>query len=164
MMSGILGASFVAEQLETYEQAFSARLRETVAEEMKAMQAETVALIPQHTGKLKRVVASADAIREERAKDGGWRFRFGLLTKELQRDGYYWLWVEFGRKAYQKGDERRAGKDKRGRERTQRIRRTVGAVRPQPSIRPAFISLRNRMMRQRALAKIHAAAMTACGR
>lgn len=165
-MSGILGLDLVTSSLTTYEEAFKAKLGEIVGEEIKTLQRDTVDLIPERTGQLRRAFGDATAIKQEkvRGEAGGWRYRYGLVTKELQRQGYYGLWVEFGRKSYQKGDERKAGKTKNGRQRHARVKRAIGAARAEPFIRPAFILFQRRMATGRALAKIHAAAMTAAGR
>lgn len=160
-MSGILGLDTAKSAFSAYETAFSEQMEKTVAAEMQQLQKDVVNLVPHRTGRLARWLSHPDAIKREKSKYAhGWRYRFGL-PKQGEREAYYWFWVEFGTKGHSKGENRAAGKDKRGNARVRRVKRDIPARRAQPALRPAFVMLKQRLATGRALAKVHALALAA---
>ena len=114
--------------------------------EVGKMQNRAVELVPKRTGNLARILEAPDAVekKSEQVKNRT-RWRFGFLTAEAQRKGFYSVFDEFGTKGYQAGEQRRAGVDKKGRQRVQRVKRTIPARRAQPFMRPAAIEFWKRI-------------------
>ena len=113
---------------------------------VKEMQATAVQLVPKRTGNLAELLAGDDAIEKKR-QGGKVSWRFGFLSAEAKRKGWYWRFVEFGTRGYEKGEQRRAGVDKHGRRRTQKVARRVPPRKAQPYLRPAMILFRQKLAR-----------------
>lgn len=166
-MSGIVGAQATIAKLQSLGGYLPARLREAHETAAKEMQDVAVQLVPKRTGKTAALLASADAVGpletagKKRGKaasgetedaDKATFVAFGFRTKELQRAGYKALWLEFGNKAYAAGDNRRAGKDKKGKQRFSKVKRAIPARPARPFMRPAAILMRKRLQELRSLA------------
>lgn len=136
----------------------------SIVAEVKAMQAETVALVPVDEGEGRDALADPAALRIVKSPDGpGKRVVFGLDPNPLRRRAFHLFWVEFGTKGYFKGESRKSGKTKSGRQRWRRIKRMVPARPAQPWWRPAEGNLWRRLQRRLDLARILSAAKTAAG-
>ena len=109
----------------------------------KILQEEVVARCPvksgpgsREAGRLRAAFASGDAIGETPSH----RWRYGLLTTELQRAGYYWQFVEYGNKAYVRGEWRMTGTTVKGKPQRRKVKRSVPARRARPFLRPGIIA------------------------
>jgi hypothetical protein len=106
--------------------------------EVAKMQETAVGLVPRRSGKLAELLERSDAI-EKTIEGGVIRWRFGFLSEQAKREGWYWRFVERGTRGYQAGSVRQAGVDKHGRRRQRRVKRTVPARRAQPFLGPALV-------------------------
>ena len=170
-MSGVTGGDLVRAKLRALGQSLPARLREANDQGAREMQEIAVQLVPKRTGKTAALLASDEAVGPlvQKSKGRGRRgggdtpaegadyVVFGFRTPELQRAGFKAFWLEFGNKAHAKGESRRAGKDKQGRQRFQKVKRAVPARAAQPFMRPAAILMRERLRQLRNIAWGHAA-------
>jgi len=134
----IAGTKAVLEQLG---KRMDERMFEAMIEEVKATQAEAVSLIPRKTGRTAAELAKDEAIQIDREKR---EILFGFLTKQQQT--VWWAFIlEFGRNGYAAGGTRRAGKDKKGRQRFQKVKRAIGRMEARPFMRPAAANMSRRM-------------------
>jgi HK97 gp10 family phage protein len=118
----------------------------TVDAEIKKLQSNTASLVPRRTGKLAELLVRDDAI--EKTKVGGViTWRFGFLSKQAKREAWYWRFVEYGTRGYEKGTRRPAGVDKRGRLRDRAVKRFIPPRRAQPFVRPALILFKQAVAR-----------------
>lgn len=160
-MSGILGSDELRAKLSTFEVLVRQGVEGMLRAEVEACQKEAADLAPVNTGKLRAALLSKDAIKEGRSRDtGGLQITFGFITTAQRKMAFHGFWVEFGTKAYERGERRDAGVDKHGRKRKRRVRRTIPARRAQPFFRPAVANLLVRLKRARQFATIVAAAKT----
>jgi len=109
----------------------------------RAIQSTAIALAPLDTGRLRRALAAKGAIGRRRK---GLEVEFGFRTKSLQKKAFYAPFVEFGTKAYAKGDFRFRGVSDGGRYRKMRV--AVPARRAQPFFRPAVAANMNLWRRE----------------
>lgn len=147
-MSGVIGLAALDARLKSYQEAVAKRLDKAVETAAKQMQRDLVSLAPNRTGKLRHGLASDEAIKIE-TKAGRALAMVGFLTKDLQKQHFTAYFVEFGNKAFQKGERRAAGRDKKGRQRDRKVTRNVPARPARPFFRPALKMLRENMVRLR---------------
>lgn len=109
----------------------------------KIIQEEVVARCPvkstegsRPAGQMRAAFASPEAI----ALTPSNRWRYGLLTKALQKAAFYWQWVEFGNKAHAAGGRRFVGYSDKGKPRYRKVKRAVPARRARPFLRPGIFA------------------------
>lgn len=165
MASRVDGIQALQTRLRSFERDVVRRVDAMLDEEVRRLQQETADLVPVDTGRGRDAILSPEAIRKEpgRGAGGSARWTFGFITRRLRDQAYYLFWVEFGTKAYEPGDQRSSGVDKRGRRRFRRIKRRIPARRAQPFFRPAVAAFMRRMEQRRGLAAVFAAAAEAAG-
>ncbi len=156
-MSHVAGLEAVKAKLARLDSLVAKRLDAAVEAGARQMRADMVALAPARTGRLRRLLASDEALGLIR-RGGSLRAEVGFRTRNLRKQGYVYYFVETGTKGYEAGSRRSAGYDKRGRKRYARIRRTVPARPAQPFFRPALVNLKRNMARLRKEAWAKAAA------
>lgn len=159
-MSEIAGLAHLRSTLSAFDRMVQEGVAAGLEAEVRAMQADAVGLVPRRTGKLAEILARDDAI----ARKGGGadvEYRFGFVSKDGQREGYYALWVEFGTKGYRAGSSRFAGRNRQGRVRFRKVEVDVPARPAQPFIRPAFERLKARVQVLRLKANAFAAVRSA---
>ncbi|MDZ4843864.1 MAG: hypothetical protein SH859_17210 [Hyphomicrobium aestuarii] len=144
-MSRIEGLSGIEARLESLGVRITSRVDQWVVDEVVACQAEAVDLCPVHTGKARSLLAAPSAVRRV-GKGASARVVFAAPS-----GAYYLKFVEFGTKAYVPGVNRRAGKDKRGKQRFRKVSRGVPARRAYPFFRPAVANMFVRLRRGRNL-------------
>ena len=142
-MSEIVGLDAVKAKLAAYEQALSRRMADVVERGAREAQKLVTQGMPVKTGRAKQALSETTAVEVRRTRDGRNVYAmFGPLTKDLQKKTYYLMFVEFGTKGYEAGDSRKAGKDRRGREREQRVKRRIPARPAKPFFRTAIARLK----------------------
>jgi HK97 gp10 family phage protein len=95
------------------------------------------------------VIGGPDAFEKKVDEvSGTMQWRFGFITEAQKRAAWYWRFVEFGTKGYTPGQQRRAGFDKRGRQKFRKIRRFIPRRVAQPFLRPAIIEMQRRIEAQ----------------
>jgi len=166
-MSGVIGVDALRSSLAAYDKSVKELVEAKIPQLARDLQAEMVANTPIGTSgrrgyHLRDLLAEEQAVAVKTTKTGV-TAEVGFVTRDLQKRGFYAMWVERGRKAYAKGDYRRAGKDKRGKQREQKIKRNIGAMAPRLFMQMAFLRFRDRMKSERALAGIMAAAKSVAG-
>ncbi len=141
MPSKVEGAERIARALEAVEKAARPEVERALHEGLRIVQRRAQALVPVRTGRLRRALGARNAIGRVTAK--GLKFSFGLRTRALMKRAPYAAIVEFGRAPQVAGQPIvRDGK------RTRTVAaRTVGYQRPQPYLRPAFLSSRAEITR-----------------
>lgn len=147
-MSAVAGLERVKSRLARLGEFANERLEQAIEQGAKKMQSDMVAIAPRRTGKLRSLLASNDALRVIRSR-GKTRAEVGFRTPAMRKAGFMYFFVETGTKGYEAGWQRRAGTDKRGRKRYQRIKRRVPARPAQPFFRPALVNLQRNMARLR---------------
>lgn len=162
-MSKIEVSHGFAGRLALFDQTVRSELEKEIEAQVLAMQQEAAHLAPSNTGKLRETLASPEAVKKSKGRDGGEVWTFGFITPAMRKAAFYGFWVEFGTKGYQKGDRRDAGTTKDGRKRKTKIKRHIPARPAQPFFRPAFAHLVLRMRQQRNWARIVGAAKRAAG-
>lgn len=164
-MSAIVGTELVRGKLKSFGEHFDEYMDARLEGAVRDLQQTTAGMAPARTGTARSGILSPDAIRFEKAKGSSKsRWTFGLaLTNAQGRLTFKLFWVEFGTKGYERGGERRAGRDKRGRLRTQRMKRRVPARPAHPFFRPAVAQFMVKLRQTRAVAAIFASAATAAG-
>lgn len=160
-MSGVVGLDALKSALTAYDENVKKAIEAKLPEYAGWMQDELVASMPVSKSE-RRGSHLRDLLAEDQAKKiitgkGKVTAEVGFVTRDLQKRGYYSIWVERGRKEYRAGEYRRAGKDKRGKQRHQRMKRNIGAMQGRLVFQTAFLRFQDRMKRERALAKITAA-------
>jgi len=159
----ISGLESLQSALSNFDTALQDELNTAVEAGMRQCQRDAVQFAPIRTGKLRSLLGSSEALKVIR-KGGQIRAEFGFRTGSLQKEGFRYYFVEFGTKAYKKGDTRNAGYDKRGRLRQQRVKHGTPARPAQPFMRPAFKRLRERLYIARNEAVVRAAERAVLGR
>lgn len=101
----------------------------------RLVQTDAVAMAPERTGNLKKLLSRRSAIR---IRKKGLQVVFGITGAKAGRDGFYARFVEFGTKGYSPGERRRSGTSASGGVQTKRIKRNVPPRKAQPFMRPAF--------------------------
>ena len=166
-MSGVIGVDELKAALTAYDTSVQQQIEAKLPALAKEFQADLVSVTPVSTSQrrgyhLRDLLAEEQAVSVKTTK-GKTTAEVGFITTDLKRRGFYAMWAERGRKAYHKGDKRRAGKDKQGRQREQKIKRNVGAMAGRLFFQMAFLRFQQRMKSERALAKIMAAAKAVAG-
>lgn len=157
-MSEVIGLDAAKAKLAAYEQALAVRMADVVARGAKEAQKLVVAGIPAKTGRARLALSEASAVEVRQTRDGRNAYAmFGPLTKDLQKKTYYLFFVEFGTKGYEAGSSRKAGKDRRGKEREQKVKRRIPARPARPFFRTAIARLRPWLVAERS--KAHALAL-----
>lgn len=163
-MSRIEGIAQFREKLLRFEDEVATSINDAVIAETKAMQAEVVAAVPVDEGDGRDALADEGALRIVKSPDGpGIRVIFGLDVPRLAKKAFHLFWVEFGTKSYMRGESRKSGVTKNGRQRWRRMKRAVPARPAQPFWRMAEANLWRRMERRLNLARIVGVAKRAAG-
>lgn len=162
-MSEVVGVEALKAKLTAFDDALKAEMQKKLPALAQAQQQVLVEVTPRSTSErrgshLKDLLSGADAIK---VTDG--KAEIGFVSLPLQKAGFYSLWVHFGRKGYEAGEKRRAGKDKRGNQRERKIKRRIGAMAARLFFQVAFLRFRDQIKRERAVARIIAAARTGAG-
>lgn len=145
-MPGVIEATGALRKLQALRDGLSPATEALVDEKVREMQDTAVGLVPRRTGLVADTLASSDAI-DKKMVDGKLTWFFGFLTAQAKRDAWYWRFIEFGTRGYEKGERRRAGVDRKGRIRLKRIKRAIPARKAQPFMRPAYILFKQAMAR-----------------
>ena len=149
-MSVITGASQLGEKFKRFATLVDTGIEGVLESEIKATQAEAVALCPVHTGQNRDILASDEAIVSRKSRETGgtqWTFRVPKAAFRL-------FWVEFGTKAYESGATRATYTDKKGRKQRRIVKKGRPAHRAYPFFRPAVANLLVRMGRARKLTAV----------
>lgn len=117
-MSRIEGIAQFREKLLRFEDEVATSINDAVIAETKAMQAEVVAAVPVDEGDGRDALADEGALRIVKSPDGP-RIRviYGLDVPRLAKKAFHLFWVEFGAKSYMRGESRKSGVTKTGRQR-----------------------------------------------
>ncbi len=161
-MSLVFGVQLLKAKLAAYEAAVKSEMEKKLPQLALQLQATMVSHTPVSTAlhrgtHLRDLLASSEAVKTV-TRAGRITIEVGFVTTALQKQGYYAQWVERGRKAYKAGGTRRAGKDKLGRQRLQKVKRNIGAMPATLFMQVSFLEWRRTIERDKALAKIVAAA------
>lgn len=106
--------------------------------EMPKLQKSIVELIAVRKGNLRDLLSSPEAMQAEADRFGYFTtWRFGFVTPQLCRDGWYAFFVEFGTRAYKAGSRRFNGW-KKGKRTFRKVRRNVPARPAQSFMRVGF--------------------------
>lgn len=182
-MSNIEGLDALKDKLGSFEGHYKSFMNERLEAAVLELQRDTAARVPVDTGQGRDTILMPDAIRRDGAGTPNPRWTFGFLTDAMKKRAYYLFWVEFGTKAYRKGEKRVAGRTRAaagvrprhlleeygigqayGRAvKYKKLRRDVPARPAQPFFRPAAADFMVRLRQTRTLAEIYATAMTAAG-
>lgn len=163
-MSGVFGVVELNDKLKSFDEYFVEHMNRNIGDEMLALQKEAAELVPVDEGIGRATLLLPEAIRVTDGKAGRNKtWTFGFITAGMKKAAFYLFWVEFGTKAYEKGESRSAGTTKSGRRRFQRLKRRVPARRALPFFRPAVANFLLRMRQQRNVARIFASAAAAAG-
>lgn len=154
MVSRIEGLVATDRRLMSSVQAYRAIIGAILETEARKVQAHVLADVPVASGATREVLASPEALKIERDRDGNVSgFTFGFLTVEGRKRAFYFVWIETGREAGTKNGRRRAGRTRAGAIRYRKITRTVGSIQPRRIFARAAVALSDRMIVQRGLAQ-----------
>lgn len=156
-MSAIEGLEAIQAKIKRLDAYAKERLDAAIEIGAKQMQDDMVRYAPVRTGKLRSLLGSGEALRIVQ-KRGATQASVGFITPAMKKAGFMYFFVETGTKGRAAGTTRRAGKDKRGRYRFQRVKRNIPAHRAQPFFRPALANLLRNMPKLRKEAWAKAAA------
>jgi len=131
-MSKVKGGAKLRRKLKRFPEEATGELKEEIEDGARQLQAETVRRIPRDSGDLANALKSKSAVGK---KDKGLKWEFGLRGKKLQRDFFYWRFVEYGTKGF-------SGTDRRGRQ------ITIPPMRARPALRPALEKVRKGMRKR----------------
>lgn len=162
-MSGVEGLDALKAKLDGFDQAVNAEMGKRLPELARGQQRILVECTPRSSSErrgshLRDLLAGDEAVKVSEGK-----VEVGFVTLPLQKAGFYALWLHFGRKGYEAGSKRRAGKDKRGNQRERKIKRRIGAMAARLFFQVAFLRFRDQIKRERAVARIIAAARSGAG-
>lgn len=162
-MSEVVGVEALKAKLTAFDDALKAEMQKKLPELGRRQQELLVEVTPRSSSErrgthLRDLLAGSEAVK---VSDG--KVEVGFVTLSLQKQGFYSLWLHFGRKGYEAGDKRRAGKDRRGKQRERKITRRIGAMAARLFFQVAFLRFRDQVKRERAVARIIAAARTGGG-
>lgn len=126
-MSGLFGLGEARDEVRSLEAHVSREMEAHLEYQMPRLQNLVVELVPVRTGNLRDLMASPEALQSERDKFGRFtRWRFGFTTERIQKEGWYALFVEFGTRAYRRGQKRFNGW-KKGRRTFRKVGRDIPA-------------------------------------
>jgi hypothetical protein len=173
-MSEVVGLEALKAKLTAFDEALKAEMQKKLPELGRRQQELLVEVTPRSnrtgpSGKydrrgshLRDLLSSSDAVKLSQDK-----VEIGFVTLPLQKQGFYSLWVHFGRKAHNAGDVKVIGRDRRSKNKglmkRARFKKTIGAMAAHLFFQVAFLRFRDQVKRERAVARIIAAARTGGG-
>lgn len=159
-MSAILGLDLIEKRLDSFADEMAVQAGKLIEEQALVTQRDLVNMLPQYSGRAVEALASPGAVKFKRDRKGNViEASVGLNTLDQKRKAFHLLFLEKGRKAYSAGSRRFGGKDKAGRIKMRKVKRTVGAMAPRQYFRVAFTLLRERMKTARGINRLKAFAL-----
>lgn len=155
--SFLSGVQSLVARLDAYDAAVKRNMDEMVVRAgARYMQEQIVSRVPVRRGNLRSYLSAAEAVAFKQGASG-LTATVGFLTPAAKKKTFYAFFVEYGTKGYTAGESRRAGKAKNGRQRFQKLKRSVPARPARPFFRPALAATSQYLKAQRGLAHLRAA-------